>query len=277
MTEVVIVLGGGGWAGAALLPLLRARGATVIAPRSAELDVSDARAVRALIASHAPGAVFNLAAAMPGADDGMLEAVNDVGAANVARAAAAAGARLVHVSSDVVFDGRAAPYADDAPVNPITAYGRSKAAGEATVLATHPDAVSVRTSLIWDPEVPGRSIDEFARRLATGEPCRLFVDEIRCPLPRGVLAECLVRLLEVPVRGPLNVAGTEPVSRHAFGTLLLEHFDVPGRDRVEAVRAADLEAAGAPPRPRDLRLDVRRAEEFLRIRLPGVRELLRRG
>jgi len=275
--DVVLVLGGGGWAGAALVPLLRARGMHVAAPRSAELDVTDADAVHAAIGDLAPRAVMNLAAAQPGSDAATLDAVNRLGAANVAEAAAGAGVRLVHVASDVVFDGRSAPYSEGAPVCPITDYGRSKAAGEAAVLSAHPAAVSVRTSLLWDPAAQDRGTAGFARRLAAGEPCRLFTDEIRCPLDRAALAECLSRLLDVPARGPLHVAGTEPLSRHEFATLLLEHFGVPGRDQVEAARAADLEAAGAPPRPRDLRLDVRRAERLLDVRLPGVRELLSGG
>jgi len=271
--DVVLVLGGGGWAGAVLVPLLRARGMRVAAPRSAELDVTDVGAVDAAVGELAPRAVVNLAAAQPGADDATLDAVNHRGAEHVAAAAARGGARLVHVASDVVFDGRHAPYAEDAPVCPITDYGRSKAAGEAAVLAVHPDAVSVRTSLLWDPGAMDRGTASFARRLEQ-EPCRLFSDEIRCPLERNVLAECLARLLEVPVRGPLNVVGTEALSRHAFGTLLLEHFRVEGRERVEAACAAELEAAGAPPRPRDLRLHVALAVRRLGISLPGVRDVL---
>ena len=178
------------------------------------------------------------------------------------------------VSTDAIFDGHSAPYDEDAAPSPITPYGRSKAAGEAAVLAKHDDAVAVRTSLLWDPTAVDRGTASFAARLARAEPCRLFTDEIRCPISRDALAECLVRLLEVPWRGVLNIAGREALSRHEFGMLLLRHFGVEGLDAVEAVQAAGLEAAGAPPRPRDLTLRVDRAERVLGLQLPGVRALL---
>ena len=82
----------------------------------------------------------------------------------------------------------------------------------------------------------------------------------------------LVELASLRVTGTLNVAGTEPLSRHDFGVLLLEHFGVTERGRVERARAADL----AEPRPRDLTLDVSKARSLLATRLPGVRETLRR-
>jgi len=270
----VFVFGGGGWTGSALVPILAARGLEVVAPRSRELDVADEPAVlESLRGSRADG-VVNLAAAQPGAAEDALEHANHCGAASVARAAAVLGLRLVHVSTDMVLGGDRAPYADDAPVDPLTDYARSKARGEAAVLEIQQSAVCVRTSLLWDPNRMGRGITGFARRLEAGEPCRLFADEVRCPLPRGVLAEALVRLLDADVRGTLNVAGREAVTRHAWGTRLLAHFDVPGRERVETVRAADLEAQGAPPRPRDLTLDVSRAEALLGMRLPGLGEVL---
>ena len=84
----------------------------------------------------------------------------------------------------------------------------------------------------------------------------------------------LVDLIDVPRSGTLNVAGTEPLSRHDFASLLLRHFAVPGTERIEQASSAALQAAGAPPRALDVRLDVSRAEALLGWSLPGVRELL---
>lgn len=267
----VIVFGGTGWLGQSLVPRL---GAGAVVPTHAELDASDEVAVLAALRSAGGDAVVNLAAVQPGAPEALLERANHQGAASGARASTALGLRLVHVSTDMVLDGRSPPYADDAPRHALTPYGRSKARGEAAVLEAHPDAVCVRTSLLYDPDVLDRGITGFIRRLEAGAPCRLFVDEIRCPLPRAVLAEALMRLLATDVRGTLNVAGREAVSRHTWGTSLLERFDVPGRERVDTMRAADLEADGAPPRPRDLTLDVSKAQRLLDMRLPGLSEVL---
>lgn len=270
----VLVTGGSGFLGLAVVEELRGRGFEVFAPRRAELDLTSADSVRDVVRRTAPEAIVHLAAALPAEAEDVLRTVNVHGAELVAEASRALGARLVHVASDAGHDGRAAPYADAAPMHPITAYGRSKADGERRVLAVAPDAVSVRTSLLWDPDAMDRGTASLARRLAAGEPCVGYVDEIRCPLPRRALAACLADLVSAAHSGPLNVAGREPVSRHDFAVALLRHFGVPGRERLRPVRVADLEAAGAPPRPRDLRLAVDRVERLLGRRMPGVSELL---
>jgi dTDP-4-dehydrorhamnose reductase len=268
----VLVFGGGGWVGQALVPALVAAGHEVTAPGRAHADVTDGGRVVELAVAIRPHVVVNLAARMPGSAPATLTAVNEDGARNVALAAAATGARLVHLSSDAVLDGESAPYADDAPARPVSAYGRSKAAGEAAALAACPNALAVRTSLSFDPALPDPSTSRFIARLAAGERCRLYVDEIRCPLPRAVLAAALSELASSDVRGRLNVAGTQALSRYAFVTLLLEHFGVAGRERVERARVADSDE----PRARDVTLDVSRARSLLVTRLPAVRETLAR-
>lgn len=272
--DVVLVLGGTGWVGSVLVPALRGRGYDVLAPGRATLDLHSTSRLTQYIESAQPRAVVNVAAANPGASIEEFEPINVHAAEVAAQAAHRVGARLVHVASDAGLDGRDAPYVDDAPMRPVYPYGASKAEGETRVLDAHPDAVSVRTSLLWDPTTMDRGTAGFAARLAKGESLSLFDDEIRCPLPRATLASCLVDLIETPHAGPLNVAGREALSRLEFGRLLLAHFDVAGRERIEVVSSAELQAGGAPPRPLDLTLDVTLAEALLRRRLAGVREVL---
>ena len=270
----VLVLGGHGWIGRALVPALRRKGHTVVAPRHAECDIADPRAVRRALAASRARAVVNAAAANSGErDEALLAAVNVEGARNVAAAAERAGARLVHVSTDLVLDGRTPPYRDDAPARPVNAYGRSKAAGERAVLAACPSAVVVRASHVYDLRTKDPFLAAFAQRLARGEACRLFTDEIRCPIERRALASALAALVETDVAGSLNVAGAEPLSRFDYGTLLLEWFRVPGRERVERALAAGL----ADPRPLDLTLDTSKARALLAAPLPGVRATLERA
>jgi len=268
----VLVFGGGGWVGRALVEALTRAGHDVVAPSSRDVNVADARAVERVFDETRPGAVVNAAAAQTGAtDERLLVAVNVAGARNIALAAMRTGARLVHVSTDLVLDGRSPPYRDDATTNPVNAYGRSKAAGEAAVLAACPRAVVVRASHVYDPSTPDAFLRGCIEKLRVGAPCRLFVDEIRCPIARPTLAAALTELVALDVAGTLNVACAEPLSRFDYGTLLLDHFRVPNRDRVEKARAADL----VEPRPLDLTLDVSKARALLTTPLRGVRETLR--
>jgi dTDP-4-dehydrorhamnose reductase len=103
--------------------------------------------------------------------------------------------------------------------------------------------------------------------MARGEASTFFTDEIRCPVPRGTLARVLAELAErADLRGAMNVAGTQPLSRHDFGMRLLRAYGAVRTDLVRAARAAD----SPEPRPRDLTLDVSRARAALRTPLRSV-------
>ncbi|MCE7939605.1 MAG: aminotransferase class I/II-fold pyridoxal phosphate-dependent enzyme [Chloroflexi bacterium CFX6] len=169
----------------------------------------------------------------------------------------------------VVFDGRLAPYADGATPSPVNAYGRAKAAAEAAVAAAHPGAAIVRTSLIYGLAEIDRSTAGFAARLAHGGRLTLWTDVIRQPVEAGHLADALVALaLDLPaVAGTVNVAGTQAISRHAFGRRMLAFWGVGGLDRIEAGRAAELPDGGVPL---DLRLDLTRARGLFPTLLSGV-------
>ena len=144
-----LLLGGAGMLGT---DLIRTLGRKVVAPTSAELDIRDAAAVEA--AASGVDVVVN-AAAYTRVDDAETHedeamAINAAGAENAARAAAAAGAQFVQLSTDYVFDGTAdEPYREDAPLHPLGAYGRSKAEGERRVLAAHPSPYIVRTAWLY--------------------------------------------------------------------------------------------------------------------------------
>jgi dTDP-4-dehydrorhamnose reductase len=147
-----IVVGSAGMLGQDVVEVAGAAGHDVVALARTDLDVTDAAACRAAL--DGADVVVNCAAytAVDDAETHEAEAfaVNAVGAANLARAAAEGGARLVHPSTDYVFAGDAhAPYAEDAPVAPRSAYGRTKAAGEWAVRAASPDHLVLRTAWLY--------------------------------------------------------------------------------------------------------------------------------
>ncbi len=250
--------------------------------RGAGVDLAEPSTLAAAVSALGPDAIIHAAAANPGRPEASFDASNRAAPAALARTAASLGIRLVHVSTDSVFNGtvlrgRAGPYPDGAPVSPINHYGETKAAGEAAVLAAHPGAVSVRTSLIYGLHEPDRGTAEFVRRLRAGQPVRLFVDAIRQPVWVEALAAGLVRLATelASVHGVINLAGSQALDRAAFARRMLRYWgvseEVLSGPLVADVRASEVSASV----PLDLRLELRRAGE-LGLDCPGVDEVLAR-
>ncbi|WP_275002765.1 dTDP-4-dehydrorhamnose reductase [Promicromonospora iranensis] len=198
-----MVLGAAGMLGQDMAAAAVAAGHEVTGLRRFDLDITDAAATRAAVAGY--DVVVNCAA-WTAVDDAETHeadafAVNATGAANLARATAASGARLVHVSTDYVFDGGATePYREDAPVRPRSAYGRTKAAGEWAVRAEAPDALVVRTA--WLYGAGGRCFPRTIARVA-GERDRLSVvdDQTGQPTWTADLADLVVRLVAAEAPG----------------------------------------------------------------------------
>ncbi len=267
----LLVTGGSGYLGAAILkraPATCELAATYLAHSIAQgnaaafrVDVRDADAVNHLFDEFRPAVVMHAAAQMTG--DQML-AVNGDGSRNIARAATRVGARLIHLSSDVIFDGEHAPYDESAPPNPISPYGESKARAERVVLDELPRAVIVRTSLIYgfDP------LDPRTRQTLNGEMPRLFTDEYRCPIFVDDLADALLELAQHEFVGVLNLAGAQRLSRYEFGIKMANAFHAAPRF------TGALSASYPGRRPRDCTLDISLAQKTLRTRLRGVDEVL---
>ncbi|MGH2799496.1 MAG: SDR family oxidoreductase, partial [Thermoleophilaceae bacterium] len=186
------------------------------------------------------------------------------GAVNVARAAAAVEARLIHLSTDLVFDGRKdGAYTEEDEPGPIIAYGRDKADAETAVREAHPEALVVRTALLYGGAEPGPQ-----ERMATDPEAAFFTDELRSPVHVGDLAAALLELAGGERSGFLHVAGAEVLSRYELARLLAP--------RPERVRAGTIAGSGLV-RPRNCALSSARAHALLRTRLRGAREVLEGG
>jgi dTDP-4-dehydrorhamnose reductase len=227
-----------------------------------QLDIRDGAAVDGLMRTVRPTVVVSAANRL-----GDWVAIAD-GAAHVARAAASARARLVHVSSDAIHSGRPEPYGDAEPPTPITEYGAAKAAAETAVRALDPSAAVVRCSLILGDETSVQvrlCADLVAGRVAGA----LFTDEIRCPVADVDLAAAVLELATSEHRGPINVTGPEALSRADLGRLIARRYGLDGR-----LPVSTMAESGIPPRPREVRLDTSLVRSLLQTRLRSASEVL---
>ena len=202
------------------------------------LDVNDGDAVMRHFLKHGPDVIIHTAYRMGDAE------TNVRGAYNVALAAHRAGARLIHLSTDLVFDGEhGAPYTEDDEPRPVSEYGQQKLEAEQLVARVHPDALIVRTSLLVGP--PDGPQEALARR----EDVEFHTDEIRTPMPVASLASALLELAVLDVAGVLHLAGPDPISR----------YDLAARLRGGPVRGRPT----PPGRARNVALDSSRARALL--------------
>jgi dTDP-4-dehydrorhamnose reductase len=266
----LLVIGGSGLLGRRVTRLARLAGHKVTATFCAsvppdtdvdwrELDIRRRDDVVALARRVRPDAVIN--AAYRQSD---WETTAD-GAMHVALAAAAAGTRLLHVSSDAVFSGAAPSYDETAQPDPITPYGAAKAAVETAIKGITPGAVIARTSLIIGD---GDSQHErLVHALASGTDGTLFTDEVRCPVDATDLASALLELAAAPHAGVCHVAGVDAISRYQLGLLIA------GRDGLDqAALPAGLRTGSGLPGAIDVRLDSTKTQARLTTRLRGARE-----
>lgn len=273
----ILVIGGSGFLGSEVVRQARTAGHETVATYARALGTAvptawrplDLRAVGSLDAVMAevrPSVVINTSS---GRADW---AVTAQGPLHLALAAAKHGTRMVHVSTDAVFSGADRVHYDETCLpNPITPYGAAKAAAETGVLAVHPKAVVVRTSLIIGH---GRSVHErLVHRLATGTDAgALFTDDFRCPVHVSDLAAALLELAASDATGVHHVAGADALSRHELGVLIAK------RDGLDTSRLpTGLRADSSVPGALNVRLDSQATQRQLRTTLRGAREFLRTG
>jgi len=206
----LLIFGGTGMLGHALVTAARARGHAALALSRAQADVEDAGQLRYWAETFRPETVINCAAYTkvdPAEGDGRDKAfaVNGAAVRNVVAAASAAGARLLHVSTDYVFDGTARdPYPEDAPTNPLSVYGQSKLDGEREALA-HDKALVVRTSWLFGPGGPN-FVATMVRLIEEGKlPLKVVHDQEGCPTYTPYLAGALLDLASLGA--PLGLTG----------------------------------------------------------------------
>ncbi|MBN1427836.1 MAG: SDR family oxidoreductase [Anaerolineae bacterium] len=224
-----------------------------------QLDLREAQAVTALINTIRPDVIIH-AAASERSDD-MVE-TNRVAAINISQSAQETGARLIAISTDLVFDGTAPPYDEEAHPTPLSPYGRVKAENEQRFLLYN-NCLIVRTSIIYDLHPSNNQVKWLQGLIEKGQSIPLFVDEIRQPIWAWNLAAVLIELGNSPVTGVMNVAGPQSLSRWQYGCALLSAMGHQPELLAQPVYAAQI----APQRPRDCTLSLSKARSTLKTHL----------
>jgi len=224
-------------------------GAEVVALPRAELDITDGPAVDAAMSEHRPDAVVNCAAwtDVDGAEEHEAEAtrLNNEAAGIVAAAAAEVGATILHPSSDYVFDGeKGEPYVESDRTHALSAYGRSKLAGETSVAVANPRHFVIRSS--WLFGVGGRNFVETMLGIAEKQSEVLVVsDQVGSPTYTPHLAGGIARLLDSEEYGIHHVAASGSCSWFEFAQEIFDQSGVECR-----VMAGTTEMLARPaPRP----------------------------
>lgn len=282
----VLLTGASGQLGAYTLGCLTAAGHRVTAwsgaargerfgVRLIPVDLADGDAIARGLAEADPGLIVH-AAAMSTAegvrlDPGRGRVVNVEATARLADWSARHGRRLVTTSTDLVFDGSKPWNREEDAAVPVLAYGRTKLAAEAPVLAV-PGGLAVRLSLLYGPSRSGRPsyFDRTVEALKRGEPQTFFEDEFRTPLDLATAAAALVRLAGSAATGLIHLGAIERLSRYELARRVARAL---GFDPalVRANRQSD--ATFPEPRPADVSLDTSRLAALLPdLRRPSVEE-----
>jgi dTDP-4-dehydrorhamnose reductase len=273
--ERVLVTGGAGLVGRTLLRRAPAgielhatrRTAAVRGAVAQAVELSDREGTLDLVRRLDPGLVIHTAYTQDHGERNVWLATR-----NVVDACRETGARLIHLSTDALLDGERAPYSEDAEPTPVHEYGRWKARAERYVRETLPGAAVVRMSLVIELDPPDPRTAWILDGLRGRTPPTLFVDEIRCPIAAGDLADQLWEIAGLGTDragGVWHLAGAEALSRFAIGGLVAVAAGLDPRGLKGAFSRDQPD-----PRPRDLRLLTTRADRTLGRRARGLSEVL---
>jgi dTDP-4-dehydrorhamnose reductase len=251
----VLIIGGSGLLGQAMIAECRRHDRPLLAPGKAELDLEEQGAVDSWLERSMPAAVINavgytdvIRAELPANRDEAMRLNRDA-PSRLAQICARRGLPLIHISTDYVFDGRKnAPYREQDPVAPLQVYGESKLKGEQAVLSEHPDALVIRTSTLFGPGLRGRRhyVDAVLAQACSGQRLELVRLPVSSPTFAPDLAGALLRLLDVRATGVVHVVNRGSCSRIE---LAQESMRLAGeRHRAEiAERPEDPDGPARPP------------------------------
>jgi dTDP-4-dehydrorhamnose reductase len=258
------------------------RGVTVVALGRPELDLALPTTVAPALRVAQPDIIVNAAAYtavdQAESEEALALSINGAGAGEVAKQAAALGVPLIHISTDYVFDGSLErPYRETDPVAPLGAYGRSKLAGEAAVVAAGGDHAILRTAWVYSPF--GRNFVRTMLRLgAERSEVGVVADQVGSPTSAIDAADAILsiaqnlhRSAEPALRGIFHMTGSGEASWADVAEAVFEEASRAGRRPVAVRRIATADYPTPARRPANSRLDGGRLAENHGVRLPHWR------
>jgi len=257
-----LIFGGTGMLGRAVVREARSRGHAALALAHGQADVTDRERVLYWADTFRPSVIVNCAAytQVDDCEDNRDHAfaVNDEAVGHLAEAAGEVGAKLVHVSTDYVFDGQGeAPYGEDDDTGPLSIYGASKLAGERRALSAEGGLV-VRASWLFGPGGPNFAAT-MVRLIVEGHtPLRVVDDQEGCPTYTPFLARALWDLAGLGATGVVHYRNREPVTWYGFTREIASLF----QKAVEVHPVTTDEFPRPAPRPAYSVLDVQRFEDL---------------
>lgn len=276
MSLRVFITGGSSYLGRHMIPFMLQKGHDVchtwhstppaadFGGQAMQVDMRDSNRVSACVDAFKPDVIIHLAASNRSPDEESMTSSIEEGAKNIAKAAEKQSCRLIHMSTDVIFDGTEIIYTEESEFSPPHAYGRAKANAE-KIVSRYSNTAIIRPSLIYSLEIKDRSVEWMESSIKEGKPITLFTDQLRKPVWTGTLCEACLELATSQFKGVVHVVGDQVISRADFGLRLMQWWRI---DQKGLVKTAPTPADA--PWPMNLQLDTALAAQVLKTELLGV-------
>ena len=238
-----------------------------------QADITDSAKVNELLRKIHPGVVVNAAAYtdVDGCEANKEKCwkVNVEGVENIARVARLINTKLIHISTDYVFDGKNGPYSEEYKPSPTTYYGKAKLASENVVVGSKVRYAIIRTNVVYGKAYPAKA--SFVRwvsdELSAGRQINVVNDQFNNPTFANDLAACILRIIQLDAEGLYNYAGADYVNRFEFAEKIAEKFGYSTK-LIFPVKTKDLGQLAR--RPLNGGLKTEKARDGLGLKILGI-------
>jgi len=206
----------------------------------------------------------------------LADKINVLGTRNIVKSAEMIDSKLIYISTDYVFDGKKGNYSEEDKVNPVNYYAKSKYGGEKIVTGSNCDYLIVRTSLYgWNIQNKLSFGEWVIHKLRNNERINLFADQINSMIFTGDFAKILKDVVNKNIKGVLNIANKENISRYDFGLKAAEVFNL-NKNLINKTKLSDFQNKNKSKteRPRNVSLNINKLKR-LGIKIPATIESLK--